>query len=204
MQGKLELTELSPRQTISTHIISPSPSEQTAITFLNVTTTTIYSGGHKSQFHPHSIFIFTMTTTTTTPDPRQLPPDPRLSSPGPYSPATYSRDVVISNIISLYQSLPHIDPSDIQFPPPGGWPEITSASLAARGLHKTDEVVEVLRNLPYISGEHPWVAPDAFALDYREVLKEERRHLFVWELAGYDDSKSVPPWVVQLTTGKSY
>jgi hypothetical protein len=134
---------------------------------------------------------------TTTPEPRQLPPDPRLSSP-----STYSRAAVISSITSLYQSLPHIDPSAIQFPPPGGWPEITSASLAARGLHKTDEVVELLRNLPYISGPRPWVAPDSFALDYRLVLKEEGKYLFVWELAGYDDSASVPPWVVQLTTGR--
>lgn len=136
---------------------------------------------------------------TTTPDPRQLPPDPRLSSP-----ATYSREVAISSIISLYQSIPHINPSDIEFPPHGGWPEITTASLAERGLHKTDEAVEILRNLPFISGIRSWVAPDSFALDYRRVLKEKgRAATFVWELAGYDDSKSVPPWVVQVTTGKS-
>ncbi|KFZ15558.1 hypothetical protein V501_02658 [Pseudogymnoascus sp. VKM F-4519 (FW-2642)] len=133
---------------------------------------------------------------TPTPDPRQLPPDPRLSSP-----ATYSREVAISSIISLYQSIPHIDPSDIQFPPPDGWPEITAASLAERGLHKTDEAVEILRSLPYISGVRPWVAPDSFALDYRRVLKKGRAAGFVWELAGYDNSKSVPPWVVQVTTG---
>ncbi|KFZ19543.1 hypothetical protein V501_00623 [Pseudogymnoascus sp. VKM F-4519 (FW-2642)] len=134
---------------------------------------------------------------TATPDPRQLPLDPRLSSP-----ATYSREVAISSITSLYQSIPHIDPSDIQFPPHGGWPEITTASLAERGLHKTDEAVEVLRNIPFITGIRPWVAPDSFALDYRRVLKEKgRAAVFVWELAGYDDSKSVPPWVVQVTTG---
>lgn len=136
----------------------------------------------------------------TTPDPRQLPPDPRLSSP-----ATYSHEVAISSITSLYQSIPHLDPSDIEFPPDGGWPEITAASLAERGLHKTDEVVEILRNLPIISGIRPWVAPDSFALDYRRVLKERGRRAptFVWELAGYDDSISVPPWVVQVTTGRS-
>ncbi|OBT94131.2 hypothetical protein VE01_07051 [Pseudogymnoascus verrucosus] len=134
---------------------------------------------------------------TTTPDPRQLSPDPRLSSP-----ATYSREVAISSIISLYQSIPHIDPADIQFPPHGGWPEITTASLAERGLHKTDEVVELLQNIPFIAGIRPWVAPDSFALDYRRVLKEKgRAAVFVWELAGYDDSESVPPWVVQITTG---
>lgn len=136
----------------------------------------------------------------TTPDPRQLSTDPRLSSP-----ATYVRDVVISSITSLYQSLPHIDPSDIQFPPPVGWPEITSASLAAKGLQKTDEAVELLRHLPYITGKCPWVAPDSFVLDYRRFLEgEDGKYLFVWELAGYDDSDSVPPWVVQLTTGKSH
>ena len=147
-----------------------------------MTNNTIYSNDHKSQ--QHSNFIFNMTTT---PDPRQLPPDPRLSSL-----ATYSREVAISSIISLYQSIPHIDPSDIQFPPHGGWPEITAASLVERGLHKTDEAVEVLRNMPFISGIRPWVAPDSFALDYRRVLKEKgRAAVFVWELAGYYDSKFV-------------
>lgn len=153
---------------------------------------------HKTRTIKASTAIHSDSKMATTPDPRQLPPDPRLSSP-----ATYSRDDVISSITSLYRSLPHIDPSDIQSPPPGGWAQITSASLAAKGLHKTDEAVELLRHLPYIAGKCPWVAPDSFVLDYRRFLEApDGRYLFLWELARYEDSGSVPPWVVQLTTGE--
>lgn len=155
----------------------------------------MYSVDQKSRSRAHS-----NSNMAATPDASRLPMDPRLSSP----PATYFRDVVISSITSLYQSLPHIDPSNIQLPPPGGWPEISSALLAAKGLHKTDEAVELLRHLPYITGKCPWMAPDSFVLDYRRFLEDEDgKYLFLWELAGYDDSDSVPPWVVQLTTGKS-
>ena len=39
------------------------------------------------------------------------------------------------------------EPADILYPPPGGWPQIRE-KLAP--WHKTDEVVELLRHLPYL------------------------------------------------------
>ena len=41
-----------------------------------------------------------------TPDPRLLPPDPRLPFP-----STYSRDAAVEALESFYRSLPHIEPS---------------------------------------------------------------------------------------------
>jgi hypothetical protein len=134
---------------------------------------------------------------STTPDPSKLSPDPRL-----YSPATYSRDAVVANLVSLYESLPHIDPSEIHHAPPGGWPEINSASIAAHGIRKTDEAVELLRRLPYIDGSCPWVEPDAFPVDYRAVISALGNNPWLWELQDKNaDPARFPPWVVQLTTG---
>ena len=65
-----------------------------------------------------------------------------------------------------------------------------SGAIAKPALHLGQQTV----------GSHPTL----LSLITARVLKEKGRALFVWELAGYDDSKSVPPWVVQITTGKSY
>lgn len=138
-----------------------------------------------------------------TPDPRSLPPDPRLPSP-----SLYSQDVCVAALTSLYESLPHIASSDIRYPPAEGWPEITQASLQAVGLRKTDQVVELLRHLPYINGQFPWVAPDAYVVDYRKAVTERGTYPFrPLELSKAltgppGEGNLVKPWVVEITSGK--
>ncbi|TGJ84511.1 hypothetical protein E0Z10_g4227 [Xylaria hypoxylon] len=105
-----------------------------------------------------------------TPDPQDLPPHPRLKSP-----TTYKRDTIIQALADLYETLPHIDPSGVHRAPEEGWPEITDQSVAACGLRKTAEAVDLLRHLPYITGPtNCWFAPDAYAVDYRAVVGRGR------------------------------
>ncbi|USW53785.1 hypothetical protein Slin15195_G071040 [Septoria linicola] len=46
----------------------------------------------------------------------------------------------------------YLDPEYVVYPPADGWPEITTASM--QPFEKIDEVVELLRHLPYV-----WSAP---------------------------------------------
>ncbi|ORY61422.1 uncharacterized protein BCR38DRAFT_440149 [Pseudomassariella vexata] len=135
---------------------------------------------------------------TKTPDPRQLPPDPRLRTP-----TTSSQDTVVAALVQLYENLPHIEPSHVHRAPSEGWPQITIESVAARGLRKTPEAVELLRHLPYIDGpKRCWIAPYAYPVDYRFVVSNAKGIPFVWELNKSDGEEDMfPPWVVQLTTG---
>lgn len=130
----------------------------------------------------------------TAPDPSLLPRDPRLPFP-----STYSRDAIVAALESFYRSLPHVEPSAVQTAPPDGWPGITSENVAACGLTKTDEVVALMRHMPYLDGRCPWVAPMAFAVDYRKVVTERSRWPIIWR--DDDDEPCFPPWVLQLTSG---
>ena len=62
----------------------------------------------------------------------------------------YSREATIAAVRGYYEFLAkmYLDESDIQRPPDGGWPEITPDRLS--GLGKTDEVIMLLRYLPYL------------------------------------------------------
>ncbi|KAI1150294.1 hypothetical protein F4825DRAFT_468251 [Nemania diffusa] len=140
--------------------------------------------------------------TNAAPDPRDLPPDPRL-----HCPSTYNQDRIIQALADLYEGLPHIDPRDVHRAPAGGWPEVTEQSVAARGLRKTAGAVALLRHLPYIAGPtNCWVAPDAYPVDYRAVVgagaaASTANVPWLWELSkpGLREAR-FPPWVVQLTT----
>lgn len=87
--------------------------------------------------------------------------------------SVYSRDSAVKAVRSYYTflaaKLGAIRPSCIIEPPVGGWPNITTASLAS--LEKTDEVVDLLRHLPYIKGDSgvEWnekIAPKTEAFQY--------------------------------------
>lgn len=129
-------------------------------------------------------------------------PDPRLGG----RTATYNRDEIIFELESFYAFLPHIPPSAIHHAPPGGWPNITREILREKRhiTNKTDEAVELLRRLPYIAGQRPWIAPECFPCDYRlasqepDPLTDPR-----WLRHVSDDGllERWPPWVVQLTSG---
>ncbi|KAJ9134787.1 hypothetical protein NKR23_g9972 [Pleurostoma richardsiae] len=139
-----------------------------------------------------------------------LMPDVRLRKP-----AYYSRQEIVSALSDFYKflaTLPHIDPSAIDYAPPSGWPEITSESLTKRDIHKSDEAVELLRHLPYIRGEvgerFNWTAPECFACDWRLVgrsgLQELRPLPPATSWLGHNSRGKWqwPEWVVQLTAGR--
>ena len=62
----------------------------------------------------------------------------------------YSRDETVAAVRDYYAFLASMfmDPSYILEPPLGGWPSITSE--AAKDLGKSDEVIDLLRHLPYV------------------------------------------------------
>ncbi|KAH6710830.1 hypothetical protein BKA61DRAFT_737735 [Leptodontidium sp. MPI-SDFR-AT-0119] len=123
-------------------------------------------------------------------------PDPRLSN----RIAHFNRDEIISSLLAFYNFLPHVPASDIHSPPADGWPEITSTSLTIHGIHKTPEAIELLRHLPYLSGDQPWIMITALACDYRRVaMSPTAREKPGWLFDAAD--KQWPAWVVQLTAG---
>lgn len=72
----------------------------------------------------------------------------------------YNRDEVVTAVTEYYHFLTHlhIDAADIKTPPPTGWPNITSETCAE--LSQTDDVISLLKHLPYITNEdnfHPTV-----------------------------------------------
>lgn len=65
----------------------------------------------------------------------------------------YSRDEVVAELTSFYEFLVglHLPASAIKYPPPGGWPDISSESLVAiAGLYKSDAAVDLIRHIPFI------------------------------------------------------
>lgn len=83
--------------------------------------------------------------------------------------SAYSRETAIKAVRSYYTflaaKLGAIRPFCIIEPPVGGWRNVTTASLAP--MQKTDEVVELLRHLPYIKSdpEVEWNEKIAFETD---------------------------------------
>jgi hypothetical protein len=94
----------------------------------------------------------------------------------------YSRDATVaafSNYYKFFTKL-YLKESDVIVPPEGGWPVITSTILG--GLAKYDEVIEILRHIPYIRGAHddkPDVAPWTKMMDWESVCRNltEGKHM---------------------------
>ncbi|KAK6209362.1 hypothetical protein LQW54_006350 [Pestalotiopsis sp. IQ-011] len=137
-------------------------------------------------------------------------PDPRLQG----RTARYDRDEIVAQLEAFYRFLPHIPPSSIHCAPSGGWPSITAEAIGARGIHKTPEALDLLRHLPYISGDQPWIAPEAYPCDYRILGERSTRDTPGWVHDVQQDAGNArlpdespggtekwPAWVVQLTTG---
>lgn len=93
-------------------------------------------------------------------------------------------------------------------PPEGGWPSITSDILKDFG--KTDEVISLLRQLPYIrmrhSGTDAHGAPWCYFADWQSLSQKVERgrakgHDLKLISEGIDIYNYVPPHVVSLTYG---
>ncbi|KAF2456016.1 hypothetical protein BDY21DRAFT_347703 [Lineolata rhizophorae] len=116
----------------------------------------------------------------------------------------YSQDVTVRAISSYYNFLSTIlfdlQPEEIDWPPPSGWPQITEEDGAY--LNKNKTVIELLRHLPYFRQPQgdPFVwMQDTPVLCYQQGVgyaDDHERTLFV------DPYESeVPPHVVSLAHG---
>lgn len=85
---------------------------------------------------------------------------------------TYSTDATVAAFRDYYQFLTnlYLNESDVIEPPEGGWPTISPTVL--EGLGKDDEVIELLRYLPYIRtvvDKGPDIAPWAKMMDWQDA-----------------------------------
>jgi hypothetical protein len=125
----------------------------------------------------------------------------------------YSRDATTKAIQDYFSFLTmmYIPTSSILEPPKDGWPEITKESMSA--FEKSDEVIELLKHLPYIeeSSSPNWevqAAPNCYLADYRSssvasYLKDGRGEdlrVITEGLAAVGEG-NVPAHVVGLTRG---
>jgi hypothetical protein len=121
----------------------------------------------------------------------------------------YSREITVKAIRSYYAflaaKLGAIRPSCIIEPPVGGWPNVTTASLAP--LEKTDDVVDLLRHLPYIKGDSTseWnekIAPetDAFRYGGADFMPSNGTASDMWP----PGAGEIPAHVAVLTIGARY
>ncbi|KAF6235802.1 hypothetical protein HO173_005997 [Letharia columbiana] len=85
--------------------------------------------------------------------------------------SSYSRGEVIAAIQDFYElliKLPYIEPNALVLPPSEGWSGVNAQKLRDRG--KTEEVIELLRYLPYLRAPAPgkrWmIGPDTIMIAY--------------------------------------
>jgi hypothetical protein len=121
----------------------------------------------------------------------------------------YSREDCIAAVRNYYGFLTamYLKESEVVEPPEGGWPDITTDTL--RGLGKTDEVISLLRHLPYINRgtktdvEH--AVPRCRFADWhtlaRKIIDGRSQAEQIKSLTeGYYD-ENVPSHVIGLTIG---
>ena len=85
--------------------------------------------------------------------------------------SSYSREEIIAAMQDFYgllNKLPYIEPNALIFPPAEGWSGVNTEELRGRG--KTEEVIELLRHLPYLRDPAPrkrWmIGPDTIVIAY--------------------------------------
>jgi len=72
----------------------------------------------------------------------------------------YDRDAAVAAVTSFYEffaTLPTSTPTEIIYPPPGGWPDITQENLAPLG--KNADVIDLYKHLPYLNSGNIEIAP---------------------------------------------
>ena len=84
---------------------------------------------------------------------------------------SYSRDATVRAIREYYGFLVkmYANESCILEPPEGGWP-LTDPKGFGQALGKTDEVVELLRHLPYISFNEAHGVPECWFADWQHCM----------------------------------
>jgi hypothetical protein len=125
---------------------------------------------------------------------------------------SYSRNECIIAVRDYYAFLAqmYVKDSEIIEPPQGGWPSVTTENLQL--LDKSDEVVELLRYLPYMrEHDHPGDAvegaPRAYFADWQSIAERIRLNPDYAETARVMsevvDLENVPPPVIGLIAGEN-
>jgi hypothetical protein len=81
----------------------------------------------------------------------------------------FNKDIVVNCVQQHYELLvraAYLDPNDIETPPPEGWSDEQLMVDILRALGRSEEVVELLRHLPYIKSFN--------TLDRYEVYEETK------------------------------
>lgn len=122
---------------------------------------------------------------------------------------TYSREACVTAVRDYYSFLTkmYLKKSYVVEPPEGGWPSITPECL--RDLGKTDEVIALLRQLPYIQAPYEVEgAPECRFANWQEdcrYLSDNGTSCETLKVAsedfGYEISYDIPPHVIGLTSG---
>jgi hypothetical protein len=100
------------------------------------------------------------------------------------SSTTYSLEATVAAITSFYElvaSLLSDEISQLQYPPPGGWPEINRNEFAI--LNLSDNALELLRHLPYFTDDSIQIMPKTAPNNYmdpqrRSDWSQQSRHLY--------------------------
>ncbi|KAI6086087.1 hypothetical protein F4821DRAFT_260380 [Hypoxylon rubiginosum] len=121
---------------------------------------------------------------------------------------SYSRGATVDAVRDYYAFLTkmYLHEDSVMAPPEAGWPNITSADPA--GLGKTDEVFDLLANLPYIraDGDTAHGAADCFFADWQSQIQslaqgktdcDELRII----TEGAEFYQNAPPHVIGLAAG---
>ncbi|EFQ33956.1 hypothetical protein CGRA01v4_12437 [Colletotrichum graminicola] len=123
---------------------------------------------------------------------------------------SYSREECIAAIRDYYTFLTkmYLKEEDVLHSPEGGWPSITPETMA--GLDKSDEVISLLRHLPYLRRRYDENDPqgaayccfanwqtDCYFVEHGQATNEE----FKLVTEGADIYEDVPPHVISLTSG---
>ncbi|KAL7949035.1 hypothetical protein V8C42DRAFT_313059 [Trichoderma barbatum] len=122
----------------------------------------------------------------------------------------YSREECISAVRDYYKFIVglYLHESEIIEPPAEGWPDITTATMQAMG--KTDEVISLLRHLPYIRFQEsgfdlqgaPWCVFADWQSSAQCIIRDPARGEHYKLLSeGVSIYENVPPHVISLTQG---
>ena len=94
-----------------------------------------------------------------------------MPTPSPSPSHSYSRSEIITAVQDFYSlliKLPYIFPDALVSPPAEGWSSVNTMELRSRG--KTEEVIELLRHLPYLrapASRRRWmIGPNTIEIAY--------------------------------------
>lgn len=111
--------------------------------------------------------------------------------------STYSRDETVAVITDYYNKLtrlPYVEPDAVRSAPEGGWTSINIEELRKRG--KNDEVIELLRHLPYLEtsnmGDRWSIIDGSECMQYHKGDYDDR-----WEM---EPIAALPGHIIQIST----